>query len=107
MLGPSGCGKSTLSLCLNGAIPQFIEGDLGGRVRIGGRDTRDGSMADMAQRVGVVFQDPEAQFCMLTLEEEVAFGLENLAVPRAEMDTRIDQALAWVGLEDRRRDQIE
>ena len=64
-------------------------------------------MADMAQRVGVVFQDPEAQFCMLTLEEEVAFGLENLAVPRAEMDSRIDEALAWVGLEDRRRDQIE
>jgi energy-coupling factor transporter ATP-binding protein EcfA2 len=107
VLGPSGCGKSTLSLCLNGAIPHFVEGQLEGRVRIGGRDTRAGSMADMAQRVGVVFQDPEAQFCMLTLEDEVAFGLENLAVPRAEMDTRIDEALAWVGLEDRRRDQIE
>jgi energy-coupling factor transporter ATP-binding protein EcfA2 len=107
VLGPSGCGKSTLSLCLNGAIPHFIEGHLEGRVRIGGRDTRAGSMADMAQQVAVVFQDPEAQFCMLTLEDEVAFGLENLAVPRAEMDTRIDEALAWVGLQDRRRDQIE
>jgi energy-coupling factor transport system ATP-binding protein len=94
-------------LCLNGAIPHFIEGHLEGRVRIDGRDTRDGSMADMAQRVGVVFQDPEAQFCMLTLEEEVAFGLENLAVPRAEMDARIDEALAWVDLQDRRRDHIE
>lgn len=107
VLGPSGCGKSTLGLCLNGAIPHCIEGDLAGRVRIDGRDTRAGSMAEMAQRVGVVFQDPEAQFCMLTLEEEVAFGLENLAVPRAEMDRRIDEALAWVGLKDRRRDQIE
>jgi energy-coupling factor transporter ATP-binding protein EcfA2 len=107
VLGPSGCGKSTLGLCLNGAIPHFIEGDLEGRVRIGGRDTRAGSMAHMAQQVGVVFQDPEAQFCMLTLEEEVAFGLENLAVSRAEMDARIDEALDWVGLVDRRPDRIE
>ena len=64
-------------------------------------------MADMARRVGVVFQDPETQFCMLTVEEEVAFGLENLAVPRAEMDARIDQALDWVELQGRRRDRIE
>src|SRR5205085_2264182 len=85
LLGPSGCGKSTLGLCLNGAIPHFVEGDLQGRVRIDGRDTRAASMADMARRVGVVFQDPETQFCMLTVEEEVAFGLENLAVPRGEI----------------------
>jgi energy-coupling factor transport system ATP-binding protein len=64
-------------------------------------------MADMAQRVGVVFQDPEAQFCMLTLEDEVAFGLENLAIPRTEMDTRIDEALGWVGLADHRTTRIE
>jgi energy-coupling factor transport system ATP-binding protein len=107
VLGPSGCGKSTLSLCLNGAIPHFVEGYLEGRVRIGGLDTREGSMAQFAQRVGVVFQDPEAQFCMLTLEEEVAFGLENLAVDPAEMDPRIEEALDWVGLGDRRRDKIE
>lgn len=106
LVGPSGCGKSTLGLCLNGAIPHFVEGDLRGRVRIGGLDTRDTSMAHMAQRVGIVFQDPETQFCMLTLEEEVAFGLENLAVPRAEMDVRVDEALEWVGLQTRRRDRI-
>jgi energy-coupling factor transport system ATP-binding protein len=107
VLGPSGCGKSTLGLCLNGGIPHFVEGSLEGRVRIGGLDTRQRSMAEMAQRVGVVFQDPEAQFCMLTLEDEVAFGLENLAIPRAEMDGRIDEALGWVGLAGRRRDRIE
>jgi energy-coupling factor transport system ATP-binding protein len=107
LLGPSGCGKSTLGLCLNGAIPHFVEGELQGRVRVDGRDTRDASMAEMACRVGVVFQDPEAQFCMLTLEEEVAFGLENLAVPAAEMDVRIGEALEWVGLQNRRRDRIE
>src|SRR5262249_27055361 len=97
----------TLGLCLNGAIPNFVEGSFDGRVRIGGLDTRDQSMAELAQRVGVVFQDPEAQFCMLTLEDEVAFGLENLAIPRSDMDARIDEALGWVGLADRRRDRIE
>jgi energy-coupling factor transport system ATP-binding protein len=107
VLGPSGCGKSTLGLCLNGAIPHAIEGSLSGHVRVGGRDSRDASMAEMAQRVGVVFQDPEAQFCMLTLEDEVAFGLENLAVPRADMNARIDEALDWVGLRHRRLDLIE
>jgi len=72
-----------------------VEGDLQGSVRIDGRDTRGASMAHMAQRVGVVFQDPESQFCMLTLEEEVAFGLENLAV-RAPKWTRASTRL-WMG----------
>src|SRR5215212_1021599 len=107
VLGPSGCGKSTLALCLNGAVPQAIEGDLHGAVRIDGLDTRRASLADLAQRVGIVFQDPEAQFCMLSVEDEVAFGLENLAVPRADMDRRIDAALGQVGLASRRRDRIE
>jgi energy-coupling factor transport system ATP-binding protein len=107
VLGPSGCGKSTLARCLNGAVPHFIEGDLRGSVRVGGVDTRQASMAQLAQRVGLVFQDPEAQFCMPTVDEEVAFGLENLAVPRAEMDTRIDQSLHAVGLLQRRGAHIE
>ena len=107
VLGPSGCGKSTLALCLNGAVPHAISGDLQGTVRVDGLDTRRASMADLAQRVGIVFQDPEAQFCMLSVEDEVAFGLENLAVPRAEMDLRIDEALGVVGLADRRRERIE
>jgi energy-coupling factor transporter ATP-binding protein EcfA2 len=93
VLGPSGCGKSTLALCLNGAIPHFVEGAVHGTVRVGGLHTREALMAQLAQRVGLVFQDPEAQFCVLTVEEEVVFGLENLAVPRAEMDARIEQAL--------------
>jgi energy-coupling factor transport system ATP-binding protein len=107
ILGPSGCGKSTLALCLNGAIPHFVEGELAGRVVVDRRPTRQTSMAELARRVGIVFQDPEAQFCMLTVEDEVAFGLENLAIPRAEMEPRIAEALAWVGLLERRRERIE
>ncbi len=107
VLGPSGCGKSTLALCLNGAVPHAIEGTMHGAVRVDELDTRRASMADLARRVGIVFQDPESQFCMLSVEDEVAFGLENLAVPRAEMDRKIDEALALVGLGDRRRERIE
>jgi energy-coupling factor transporter ATP-binding protein EcfA2 len=107
VLGPSGSGKSTLALCLNGAVPRAISGDLRGSVRVGGLDTRRASMADLARRVGIVFQDPEAQFCMLGVEDEVAFGLENVAVPRSEMELRIGEALASVGLAHRRRELIE
>ncbi|MFN8523672.1 MAG: ABC transporter ATP-binding protein [Chloroflexota bacterium] len=107
VLGPSGCGKSTLALCLNGAIPHSVFGDLTGTVTVDGLDTRTAPMSALAQRVGVVFQDPEAQFCMLTVADEVAFGLENVAVPREEMDSRIDAALAQVGLLDRREERIE
>jgi energy-coupling factor transport system ATP-binding protein len=107
VLGPSGCGKSTLALCLNGAIPHFVEGELSGRVSVGGVDSRNASMAELSQRVGLVFQDPEAQFCMLKVDEEVAFGLENLAVPPVDMPARISAALAAVGLQGRERDRIE
>jgi energy-coupling factor transport system ATP-binding protein len=107
VMGPSGCGKSTLGLCLTGAIPHSISGEMSGRVRVGGMETAQVSMADMAQRVGLVFQDPEAQFCMLQVADEVAFGLENLAVPTGEMDARIDEALDQVGLSDRRAERIE
>ena len=107
VLGPSGCGKSTLALALNGLIPHSVEGEIRGTVWVNGLDTREASPARLAQTVGMVFQDPEAQFCMLTVEEEVAFGLENLAVPRAEMDARIEDALDAVGLLERRRERID
>jgi energy-coupling factor transport system ATP-binding protein len=107
VLGPSGCGKSTLTLCLNGAIPHSVAGELTGQVLASGLDSQGCSMATLAQRVGLVFQDPEAQFCMPRVADEVAFGLENLAVPPGEMDARIDVALAEVGLTDRRDERIE
>jgi energy-coupling factor transport system ATP-binding protein len=98
LLGPSGSGKSTLALALNGIIPHGRPAQVGGRVLIGGRDTREMQPGEIAALVGVVFQDPESQFCMLTVEDEVAFGLENLRVPRDEMEARIGEALARVGL---------
>ncbi len=107
VLGPSGSGKSTLALCMNGAIPNLIDGELTGSVQVGGLDTRYVPMGHLTSRVGLVFQEPETQFCMLKVRDEVAFGLENLATPRTEMDTRIDLALERVGLEDCRHRKVQ
>lgn len=98
ILGPSGCGKSTLTLCLNGLIPHTIGGEMTGQVLIAGRSTRETSVGELARQVGIVFQDPESQFCTLTVEDEVAFGLENLGLPQGRMGERIEAALAQVGL---------
>ncbi len=98
ILGPSGSGKSTLALALDGLIPHDIEAEVSGTIRVAGIDTLNASPGEITRRVGVVFQDPEAQFCTLTVADEVAFGLENLGIPRADMDTRIKEALATVGM---------
>jgi energy-coupling factor transporter ATP-binding protein EcfA2 len=107
VLGPSGCGKSTLALCLNGLIPHGVPGELSGRVVVAGHDVRETPVATLARTAGLVFQDPDAQFCMLRADDEVAFGLENLNVPRAEMDARIERALDQVGLGEARRARID
>ncbi len=98
VLGPSGGGKSTLAFCLNGMIPHGIDGELSGTVHIHGRDTRARPLAATAREVGIVFQDPETQFCTLRVDDEIAFGLENLGVPRAQMPERIAAAMEAAGL---------
>ncbi|HEY8395109.1 MAG TPA: ABC transporter ATP-binding protein, partial [Thermaerobacter sp.] len=86
LLGPSGCGKSTLAYALAGLIPDIIEATVRGELL-------------KPARAGVLFQDPEAQFCMFTVEDEVAFSLENRRLPPEEMPPRIAAALAAAGLE--------
>ena len=107
LLGPSGSGKSTLALCLNGLIPHQIEGEWSGRVRVDGLEVGDTHPSLITQKVGIVFQDPESQFCMLTVEEEIAFGLENLGLSRAEMEERLVHALRLLGLEHLRRTRLD
>jgi energy-coupling factor transport system ATP-binding protein len=99
VLGPSGCGKSTLALCLNGMIPHVIAGALSGTVRVQNLTVGSRPLADTVRQVGIVFQDPEAQLCMLRVDEEIAFGLENLALPAADMPRRIHEALDLTGLD--------
>lgn len=99
LLGPSGSGKSTLALCLNGIVPHSLDAHWeSGTVRVGGVDTRDPARDDLTRRVGVVFQDPEAQLVTLEVDDEIAFGLENQALPRAEIVERVRAARAAMGL---------
>lgn len=104
--GPSGCGKSTLAYVLNGTLPRSIEAELTGDVALGGQLVAEQSVKQIAEKVGILFQDPESQFCMQTVEEEVAFGLENLCIPTMEMEDRIEQSLVQVGLGTERKTQL-
>lgn len=102
--GPSGAGKTTLAACTNGTIPHFHEGTLTGQVTVRGRDTRRTRVGALAALVGMVFQDPESQLVAPTVLDEVAFGAENLGVPRAEIERRVSEALETcrlTGLQDR------
>ncbi|OGO05964.1 MAG: hypothetical protein A2Y73_07800 [Chloroflexi bacterium RBG_13_56_8] len=107
ILGPSGSGKSTIGLCLAGLIPNSVPAGMEGRIGMAGRDASEMTVGERSAAIAMVFQDPDAQFCMLTVEDEVAFGLENLAVPVEVMESRIMQALALVGLDDRRHERVD
>ncbi len=98
LLGASGAGKSTLALALNGSVPQSTGGQVRGEVLIEGLDSKRRPVAELAMRVGIVFQDPEVQFLQTTVEAEVAFGPENLGLPVSEIEQRVTWALGAVGL---------
>jgi energy-coupling factor transport system ATP-binding protein len=98
LLGRSGAGRSTLAATLNGTIPHLVRGDLTGRVLIGGEDIRATRPRDLADRIGFVFQDFEAQLFSTDVSLEVAFGPENLGVERAEIARRVERCLGMVRL---------
>jgi energy-coupling factor transporter ATPase len=100
--GPSGCGKTTLCRCFNGLIPHFYQGLLKGDVAIAGFSVAEHTIYELARHVGLVFQNPENQLFALSVEKDVAFGLENLGVPRDEMRKRVDEALKLTGIYDLR-----
>ena len=93
LLGPSGSGKSTLLRALAGLVPHFHGGRFEGRVVVAGLDTRRARPATLAGTVATVFQDPEDQVVMTIAANEVAFGLENLGVPPAQIWPRVERAL--------------
>jgi len=107
LTGPSGCGKSTLALSICGYIPHVIErGRMKGRVYVKGVDTRKKELHELTQLVGVVLQNPEDQLFALTVEEDVAFGPENLALPVEEIRRRIDRAMKDAGVWEIRHKEI-
>lgn len=95
--GPSGCGKSTLALAIGGYLFRQYDGEAAGTVTVVGMDVRQCPIYDVAEVVGLVQQNPEAQFCTLTVQDEVAFGLENRCLPRDQIRERSRWALEIVG----------
>lgn len=102
--GPSGCGKTTLCRCINGLIPHFYAGKLEGDVRVVGLNVKEHEVSELSTHVGFVFQNPDNQLFTLVVEKDIAFGLENLALPRKEIRKRINWALRMTGT-DKLRDR--
>jgi energy-coupling factor transporter ATP-binding protein EcfA2 len=98
VLGPSEAGKSTLALCLQGLIPRMIKGDFRGLVEVDGCLTTAVRPRQLAGRVGILLQDFEAQLFSTRVDQEVAFGPENLGLPRPELQQRVRDCLALLGL---------
>ncbi len=96
--GSSGSGKSSLARVLAGLIPDFYGGRLIGRVFFNGSELRDAERRLLCSSVGIVFQDPEKQLVMTSVEAEIAFGLENLGLPQDEMFRRISEVMSFLGL---------
>lgn len=99
VVGPSGSGKSTLLRCINGLVPHFSGGALAGNVRVEGLDPVAATPKVLSRHVGFVFQDPEAQFVMDRVEDEIAFALENAAMSPQEMRVRVEETLDLLDLE--------
>ncbi len=96
--GPSGCGKSSVLNLLNGLIPHMFEGKLEGKVLLYGEDITETLPRYRCDRIGLVMQNPESQFCTFTVEEELAFGMENMGYSEDEIRRRIEEVLSFIGL---------
>ncbi len=102
LLGASGSGKSTLIQCLNGLVPKITGGNLEGEIVINGKDVRKYKVHQMASDVGIIFQNPDTQLFSLTVGKDVAFGPENVGMPKEEILRRMDRAMHIVGIDDMR-----
>lgn len=104
LTGPTGCGKSTLLKTLNGIIPHESGGIFSGSILINGIETRDSNQMELSRGVGLVFQNPDDQIFSTTVEDEIAFGPENLCIKREEIDKKVEEALQMVGMSRHRLD---
>ncbi len=99
LTGRTGCGKSTLLKGINGLIPHLVGGRMEGKIEIDGLDTRKADISTLSRKVGLIFQNPDDQIFSTVVQDEVAFGPENLALPRKTIRQAMDEALKLVGLD--------
>jgi energy-coupling factor transport system ATP-binding protein len=99
LCGRSGCGKTTVTRLLNGLIPHFYEGALTGKVTIEGHDVTRAELSQTAKLVGSVFQNPKSQFFNVDTDGELAFGCENMALPRDAILSNVKKAVRELGLD--------
>jgi energy-coupling factor transporter ATP-binding protein EcfA2 len=102
IIGPNGAGKSTLCYTLAGFVPHFFKGELTGLVEVLGKETLNSTLSEWVLDVGLAFQNPFNQIsgAKYTVFEELAFGLENIGVPRQEMKARVEDAMKLTGISD-------
>jgi len=99
LAGETGSGKTSLIRCMNGLIPQFYAGFYKGSVEVAGKDTINASIADLSTEIGIVFQNPENQLIAMNVEHEIAFGMENIGIPREEIKKRIEEVVKLTEIE--------
>jgi energy-coupling factor transporter ATP-binding protein EcfA2 len=102
IIGPNGAGKSTLCYALAGFVPHFFKGEISGEIEVDGKKSSESTLDKWVLNVGLAFQNPFNQIsgAKYTVFEEIAFGLENIGVPRDEMKVRVEEALALTGIRD-------
>lgn len=102
VIGPNGAGKSSLCYTVAGFIPHFFKGEFRGSVTVDGLDTLTSRLDQCVRKVGLAFQNPFNQIsgAKFSVFEEIAFGLENLGVPREEMKARVERVMARTGIAD-------
>jgi energy-coupling factor transport system ATP-binding protein len=102
IIGPNGAGKSTLCYTLAGFVPHFFKGELMGLVEVLGKESHNSTLSEWVLNVGLAFQNPFNQIsgAKYTVFEELAFGLENIGIPREEMKERVADAMKLTGISD-------
>jgi energy-coupling factor transporter ATP-binding protein EcfA2 len=102
VIGPNGAGKSTLCYAIAGFVPHFFKGEISGTVEVAGQESSKSNLHEWVLHVGLVFQNPFNQIsgAKYTVFEEIAFGLENIGIPRDEMKQRVEETMKLTGIND-------
>ncbi|NFD77158.1 ABC transporter ATP-binding protein [Clostridium botulinum] len=106
LTGKSGCGKSSLLMCITGVIPDIIEGNITGEIIYKGKNIENKGVKAVSGEIAYMFQDPDSQLCTFTVEDEIAFGLENIKMEPSHMDNTIDKVLKLTGISHLKKRQL-